>query len=304
MSSMTRIQPARQPVRLGEALAHYPDLPSDALGKVRVRVLSGFGLNCEAEGAAAFEMLGVPATVLHAKTLLDNAAQVLQDTDVLVFSGGFSFGDHLTAGRVLAQRLRAHCQDALARYLDRGGLALGMCNGFQVMVKMGLLPGLGRGAGTLAGQQVSLVSNERLGYRNAWVSLGVDPKSACVFTKGMTRLDCPSRHGEGRLVLQDGLTTQTLLEQGCVPVRYLNDKGGVADQWPQNPNGSPAAIAGLCDPSGRAFGLMPHPEAFLYPENHPHWRRRLREGGSASQASTPGAGLEIFANALRAILSP
>lgn len=294
------IQPARQHVSLGAALPSYADLRSEALGKVRVRVLTGFGLNCEAEGAAAFEMLGVPASVLHAKSLLDDATAILAETDILVFSGGFSYGDHLAAGRVLAQRLRTHAKDAFASYLDRGGLALGMCNGFQVMVKMGLLPGLDRTPSDLAEQQVSLVCNEKLGYRNAWVRLGVEAQSKCLFTRGIQTLDCPSRHAEGQLVFGDRATQARLEAEGCVPLRYIDASGQAAQSWPANPNGSAGAIAGLCDPSGRVFGLMPHPEAFLYPENHPHWRRQLREG----KASTPGQGLAIFANALRAVLSP
>lgn len=295
----TIINPARQPIVLGAALDAYPDLRSPSLEKLRVRVLSGFGLNCEAEGAAAFEMLGVAARVMHAKTLLEDATEILSQTDILVFSGGFSFGDHLAAGRVLAERLRNHCYDAFAAYLDRGGLAMGMCNGFQVMVKMGLLPGLSRKPGTLGEQQVSLVSNARAGYRNAWVTLGMDAESPCLFTRGISRLECPSRHGEGQLIVKDQAMLDALVQSGCVPVRYLDPEGQIATQWPHNPNGSPASIAGLCDPSGQVFGLMPHPEAFLYPENHPHWRRRARTQSEGSF----GEGLGIFANALRAALT-
>lgn len=295
---MNSMNASIHPRVFGTALESYPDLASKALDQVRVRVLSGFGLNCEAEGVAAFEMLGVPATRLHAKELIESASGVLEETDVLVFSGGFSFGDHVAAGRILAQRLRTHCGEALARYLDRGGLALGMCNGFQVMVKMGLLPGLDRSPGALAPQQLSLVNNARLGYRNAWVKLGFDPQSPCVFTRGLTEMACPSRHAEGRLLVQDEAQAAKLTELACIPARYVDAQGNSTEAWPDNPNGSSQGWAGLCDPSGRAFGLMPHPEAFLYAENHPHWRRLAREGNKPAR----GAGLMIFANALRHVL--
>lgn len=286
------------PPKLGSQLANFPDLASKATEKLRVRVLCGVGLNCEAESCAVFEMLGVPATLLHVQDLLQSPADILAHTDLLVFPGGFSFGDHLGAGKVLAERIKRQCREALARYLDRKGLAIGMCNGFQVMVKLGLLPGLDRPAQDLAEQQVSLVSNESLGYRNAWVRLGFSASSPCVFTQGLDTLECPSRHAQGQILLADTPWLSRLERAGCVPVRYVDAQGEVASAFPDNPNGSPRGIAGLCDPSGRVFGLMPHPEAYLYPENHPHWRARQRQG----QQQSYGAGLAMFANAVRAAL--
>ncbi|MGB1699959.1 MAG: phosphoribosylformylglycinamidine synthase subunit PurQ, partial [Nannocystaceae bacterium] len=169
--------------------------------KVRVLVMTGYGLNCEEETFAGFRRLGCAVDQRHVGDLLATpSADSFSEWDILAFIGGFSFGDHVASGRVYANRLRYRLGEGLARFVDRGGLAVGMCNGFQTMVKLGILPGIDRPAGALAPQQVSLVPNQRLGYYDGWVTMRADPESPCVWTKDVDLVDLPSRHGEGQLV--------------------------------------------------------------------------------------------------------
>ncbi|MFO7561170.1 MAG: phosphoribosylformylglycinamidine synthase subunit PurQ [Enhygromyxa sp.] len=277
-----------------------PDLDAEAVAELRVLIPTGYGLNCEAETAAAFGLLGARVELLHVSELFDDPER-LRGVSILAFIGGFSFGDHVASGRVFANRLRFRLGDALARYVDDGGLAIGMCNGFQVMTKLGLLPGPlapDDPTRTLAPQRASVVGNDRLGYRDAWVRMRCDPHSPCVWTRGLDLIECPSRHGEGKLVFADEAMVEQLDAEHRIPVRYVDERGEVTQAWPHNPSGSPAGAAGLCDRSGRVFGLMPHPEAFLYRENHPRWF--AREG--AAPVEDYGLGFRLFANGLRAAL--
>ncbi len=268
---------------------------------VRGLVLAGYGLNCEAETAAGLRMAGARADIVHVGDLLDDGGRALDDAKLLVFVGGFSFGDHIASGRVFANRMRFRLGDRLARFVDDGGLVLGICNGFQTIVKLGLLPALDRRPGEgLAAQQASLVHNDRLGYRDAWVRLAIDPSSPCVFTRGSTGvpLQVPSRHGEGKLVFADAAMRARVEAEHLAPVRYVDAEGRVTEAWPDNPNGSAGGIAGLCDASGRVFGLMPHPEAYLYPECHPRWIAQAERG----LLPAVGYGLGILVNGVRAAL--
>lgn len=266
-----------------------------AVAELRVMVPTGYGLNCEAETRAAFELLGARVEQLHVAELFDDPKR-LRGCRILAFIGGFSFGDHVASGRVFANRLRARLGDALAGFVDDGGLAIGMCNGFQVMAKLGLLPGpLAAGEPSLGPQRVSVVANERLGYYDNWVRMRCDPDSPCVWTRGLDLIECPSRHGEGRLVFGEGVREQLEAEHR-IPVRYVDAAGQPTQAWPDNPNGSIGAVAGLCDRSGRVFGLMPHPEAYLYVENHPRWLAGDRE------LPRFGLGLRVFANGVRAAI--
>jgi phosphoribosylformylglycinamidine synthase subunit PurQ / glutaminase len=204
----------------------------------------------------------------------------------------------------LANRLRFRLGDALARFVADGGLAIGMCNGFQVMTKLGLLPGPlepGDPPAELAPQRVSVVGNDRLGYRNAWVRMRCDPASSCVWTRGLDLLESPSRHGEGKLIYPSEEVRAALEAEHRIPLRYVDAHGQPTEAWPANPNGSAGGAAGLCDRSGRVFGLMPHPEAFLYAENHPRWRGHVNDPAAQRRR---GLGLQLFANGLRAALQP
>lgn len=271
--------------------------------KVRVLVPTGYGLNCEAETAAAFGLLGAHVEQRHVGDLLA-APEQLHEFDVLAFIGGFSFGDHVASGRVFANRLRFRLGDQLARFVGEGGLVIGMCNGFQVLVKLGLLPGplgeQGDASDRLAPQRASVIVNERIGYRDGWVRLVSESHSPCVWLRDVATLECPARHGEGRLVFADAALEAQLAAAGQICLRYVDGEGRPTEAWPANPNGSPGGAAALCDESGRVFGLMPHPEAFLYAENHPRWIAQRRAG---SDPRGFGAGLQLFANGLRAALA-
>jgi len=277
---------------------HTPG-PVPGAEDVRALVLAGYGLNCEAETAAGLRMAGARAEILHVADLLDADAAQLKGARMLVFGGGFSFGDHIASGRVFANRLRFRLGEHLAHFVDDGGLVLGICNGFQTLVKLGLLPALDRRPGEgLPAQQATLVHNDRLGYRNAWVRLAVDPHSPCVFTRGSTGvpLEVPSRHGEGKLVFASATIRARAEAEHLVPVRYVDADGQPTQAWPDNPNGSAGAIAGLCDATGRVFGLMPHPEAYLHPQAHPRWIAQRDQG----RLPPVGHGLGVLVNGVRA----
>lgn len=274
--------------------------PIDGAGDVVVDVLAGYGLNCEAETAAGFQMAGARTRIVHVADWLDRADAALAQTHIVVFIGGFSFGDHIASGRVFANRVRDKMGDRLARHVDDGGLVLGICNGFQTIVKLGLVPAVDRASGEgLAVQQASLVSNERPGYWDCWVSLVTDRQTPSVFMRGATGapLSVPSRHGEGKLVFSDDALRQRLEAAHCIPMRYADADGAPTEAWPANPNGSEGGAAALCDPTGRVLGVMPHPEAYLYPENHPDWIAQ-RDAGCLPAV---GWGAGIVFNGVRAV---
>ncbi len=262
-------------------------MPSD----VRALILTGFGLNCEAESARAFELAGAAAEQVHLNDLLDGRRR-LDDVHILFIIGGFSFGDHIASGRVLANRLRRRLAEPIGQFVADGKLIVGICNGFQVLVKLGVLPGLD---GDYQRQTVTLTWNDTGAFRDAWVHLAVERDSPCVFTDGLERLYLPVRHGEGKFLAIDDATLERLESEGLVACRYADpDTGKPTNGYPHNPNGSARAIAGISDPTGRIFGMMPHPEAFLFPWNHPHYAR-LRLAGAAP---AEGGGLPLFRNAV------
>jgi phosphoribosylformylglycinamidine synthase len=270
---------------------------AESRGRVRVLILTGLGLNCEAETAAGFSMVGARPEQVHLLDVLnDNGAPKLTEYSILAFIGGFAFGDHLGAGFVFANKIRWRLYEQLLEFIEGGGLALGICNGFQTMVRLGLLPGLD---GDYRTPRATLAPNDRLGYRNAWVRLAFDDRSPCVWTRGLKSMDLPARHGEGKFLAENGELLERLRAGGQVAARYVDPQGAATEQWPHNPNGSPHGVAGICDPSGRLFGMMPHPDAYLYPFNHPHWRRMQRQGTLPAE----GAGLAIFRNGVDAAAS-
>jgi phosphoribosylformylglycinamidine synthase len=247
--------------------------------KPRVLVISGLGLNCEAETEAAFTLAGARPETVHLLDLLDRSrGKRLVDYPIVAFIGGFAFGDHLGAGAVFANKIRWRLYDDLLAFIDTGGL--------------GMLPGLDRDYRT---PRATLAPNDRPGYRDAWVTLGFDPASPCVWTRGLETMELPARHGEGKF-LTEPETAARLASEHLVVARYLDPDGRPTETWPHNPNGSPDGIAGVCDPSGRLFGLMPHPDAYLYPFHHPQWTRRKLAGTLPAE----GDGLTIFRNGVAA----
>jgi phosphoribosylformylglycinamidine synthase subunit PurQ / glutaminase len=258
----------------------------------KVCVLRAPGTNCDVETAFAFESCGAKAERVHLFRLLENPA-LLDQFQILCVPGGFSYGDDLGAGVVFGAQLKGRLGDAIGRYLQADKLALGICNGFQVLVKAGILPDGAAGWSTdIKPRDVTLTWNENGKYTALWTRLKVcSPK--CVFLRGIDEIDAPVAHAEGRIAVRDPAVLQRLREQGQVAVCYTDGASSNGDDrlnYPVNPNGSLGNIAGLCDTTGRVFGLMPHPERFLFATQHPTWTRDGRTG--------EGDGMKVFRNAV------
>jgi len=284
---------------MSDALATFHALAQDEQarrrGEVRVLILTGLGLNCEAETEAAFRMVGASPERVHLLDVLEgNGAPRLADYSILAFIGGFAFGDHMGAGFVFANKIRWRLYDQLLEFIDGGGMALGICNGFQTMTRLGMLPGLD---GDYRTPRATLAPNDRLGYRDAWVRLKFDEESPCIWTRGIDTMELPARHGEGKFVTESMELLERLESTKQITARYVDPSGKPTQDWPHNPNGSPRAVAGVCDPSGRLFGLMPHPDAYLYPFHHPGWKRQELEQTLPDE----GEGLAIFRNGVDAV---
>ena len=252
--------------------------------KAKVLVLYGHGINCDNETKKAFELAGASVEKAHTNELIEGLKD-LDAYDILAFPGGFSFGDDIAAGKIHAVKFKYRLKEKLLKFISDKKLIIGICNGFQIMVKLGLLPGIDNDYWT---QKVTLAFNDSGKFEDRWVNLKVG-KSPCVFTKGLKGLYLPVRHGEGKFYTQSE-TLAKLKKGNLIVLRYADSNGNETSKYPHNPNGSLDNIAGICDPSGRIFGLMPHPEAYLYKENHPrHTREILPE---------EGMGLAIFKNAV------
>ena len=260
---------------------------------VHVCIVTGFGINTDREMALAFELAGAPVSCLHVNDLIAEPAR-LAGFGIFVVPGGFSFGDHIGSGAMLAALMARTLREALSAFIERGGLVLGVCNGFQVLVRMGLVPGIDGWA-----QSVALVHNDSGRYEDRWVEVQFDAASPCLWTRGITRLALPVRHGEGKLVAPADLLGRIDAAQLGV-ARYTTtaaqaDPAAATVPYPANPNGSVRNLAGLCDPSGQVFGLMPHPEAFLHRHHHPTWRNASPE----QLAAMDDGALQLFHNAVR-----
>lgn len=268
---------------------------------VKALVLAGYGLNCDNETAYALELAGASASRVHINSLIDGSVS-LDDFQIMVFVGGFSWGDDHGAGVIQAVRLKTNLGDKLLEFVDRGNLVLGICNGFQTLVNLGLLPGF---AGDYKTRSIALTFNDCGNFRDSWVNLKVNSVSPCIFTKDMDYLELPIRHGEGKFY-SDESTLKRLVNSNQVAIQYSMLDGEIANSaFPYNPNGSVLDIAGICDPTGRIFGLMPHPEAYNHPTNHPNWTRRkeeLKREGKVFEMG-PAIGLRIFQNGVDFIRS-
>ena len=272
---------------------------------VRVAVLFGFGINCDRETAAVFEMVGGTSERLHVNNLVQGNRS-LEEFDILAVPGGFSFGDHLGSGRLLGNRLRFALRDQLQKFVSSGKPIIGICNGFQALVKTGLLPGPENASlePDLI-QRASLTLNNTGRYEDRWVTLEFDSQSPCIWTKGIQRIECPVRHGEGRFVMPTDAELDRLSSNHQLTVRYVDPSTEPGTNpsddllpFPLSPNGSMRNIAGICDPTGLVFGLMPHPEAFYTMWLHPeHTSMKLNED------EWEGSGLQIFRNAVEYVRS-
>jgi len=259
---------------------------------VKAIVLTGYGLNCENETAFALEQAGAVVSRIHINALIDRSVQ-LSEFQILVFGGGFSWGDDHGAGVIQAVRLKTNIGEDLLSFVLAGSLVIGICNGFQALVNLGLLPGFD---GNYRQRSVALTFNDCGNFRNAWVNLSINPAAACVFTRGIETIELPIRHGEGKFYARASII-ERLIAGNQVVMRYAGPNGRpAAGQFPLNPNGSLDDIAGICDPTGRIFGLMPHPEAFNHSTNHPDWSRRKCR--PLTESSDILSGLKIFENAV------
>lgn len=263
---------------------------------IKTLVISGFGTNSHRETAYAATLAGSDKVeILHFADLVSMNAK-LKDYQFLIFPGGFLDGDDLGAAQTAAIRWRylkneskKFLLDMLSEFIDSGGLVLGICNGFQLLVKLGLLPGLGPKKFT---RQLSLAPNKSAKFENRWINLHVNPACNCVFTKHLTSLRMPVRHGEGRIVPKDKTILKEIEDRNLIALTYTAPGSALPTvDYPSNPNGSVLAIAGLTDPTGRILGLMPHPEAFHHFSNNPGWTRQ--------ELDPPGT--ILFANAINYI---
>jgi phosphoribosylformylglycinamidine synthase I len=263
---------------------------------IKALVLTGFGLNCDYETAYALQLAGAAADRVHINALIDGSAR-LDGYRILVFGGGFGWGDDHGAGVIQAVRMKTRLGDQLIRFVGGGNLVIGICNGFQALVNLGLLPGFD---GDYRTRSVALTYNDCGNFRDDWVALAVNPQAPCVFTRGMAHIELPIRHGEGKFYA-DPAVIERLVNGNQVVLRYAGPDGHPAQgRFPHNPNGSVQDIAGICDPTGRVFGLMPHPEAYNHPTNHPLWTRQKQRTlrGEETEPPEPAPGVRVFINAV------
>lgn len=235
------------------------------MARVKVLVLRTAGINCDQETVFAWQQAGAQAELVHVDRLIESPAR-LADVQILTIPGGFSYGDDVSAGRILGNQLALHLLEPLRAFLDAGKLMLGICNGFQVLVKAGLLPGPPGGEPT-----VTLAFNDSSRFEARWVYLHVCT-DRCAFLPAGATLRLPVAHAEGKVVVSDDDALADLRRRGQVALRYIDANGGPAD-YPANPNGSVDGIAGLTDATGQILGLMPHPERFVDPTHDPLWTR-------------------------------
>ena len=269
---------------------------------VHVLVLTGYGLNCDHETAYAFEVAGAKAQRVHINSLINKEVS-LEDFQILVFGGGFSWGDDHGAGVVQAVRMKTHLGDAMLSFIEKGRLVVGICNGFQTLVNLGLLPGIDN---DYTNRSVALTFNDCGNFRDDWVSLKSNSASPCVFTKDIDRIDLPVRHGEGKFFCDPSIL-EKLKENKQIALQYVLTNGAPANgKFPENPNGSIDDIAGICDPTGRVFGLMPHPEAYLHMTNHPQWallKEQLKRAHKPLDMSALSPGVRMLKNGVDFIRS-
>jgi len=251
-------------------------------------ILRTAGTNCERETAYAFDLAGAQSEYLHINRLLERPA-LLDGYQILAVPGGFSYGDDIAAGQIFANQIRYHLADALARFIEAGKPIIGICNGFQVLVKTDLLPGPIAGQ---SGRTCTLANNDCGRYLDRWVHL-TSPGGRCIWTAGVAQMELPVAHAEGKFVPGDERIRKALWDNGQVALVYAKADGSPANgQFPDNPNGSSDDIAGICDSTGLVFGLMPHPERYVDATHHPAWTRMRPLAGE-------GQGLAIFRNAVR-----
>ena len=260
--------------------------------KPRVLVLRTAGTNCDQETAFAFSTAGAETELVHINELTSRRRSI-NDYHILALPGGFTYGDDIASGKILANELKFKLADALQKFIEDGKLIIGICNGFQILVKAGLLPNL---SGDFQTIDATLTLNDSNKCEDRWVYLKKSQKEArCIWTKGIDKIiHLPVAHGEGKFIPKDASTLKTLKQNCLIALEYVDDKGE-SRGYPHNPNGSIDNIAGICDKTGRIFGLMPHPERHISFYQGPYWTRTARKGVDKGE----GDGFIIFKNGVK-----
>jgi phosphoribosylformylglycinamidine synthase len=264
--------------------------------QVKAIVLRAAGINCDMETEYALQLAGAEAVRVHTNRIIEDK-KILEQFQIIVFPGGFSYGDDVAAGKILANQIVHHLSEPIQRFIDDGKLVLGICNGFQVLVKAGILPGDKLSSATEStedterSQSVTITYNDSGKFEDRWVYLAPQTEK-CIFIEPGRQIYLPIAHGEGKVVTKDDATLEQLKSGGHIAFKYV-DENGKEGGFPINPNGSVDSIAGLTDTTGRVLGLMPHPERFVRPTQHPRWTR--------PQTNPDADGMTIFNNAVRYI---
>jgi phosphoribosylformylglycinamidine synthase len=269
--------------------------------QVKAVVLRAAGINCDMETEYALELAGAKAERVHINRLIEDK-NALDQYQIIVFPGGFSYGDDVAAGKILANQVIHHLYEPIQKFIDDGKLVLGICNGFQALVKAGILPGLVETVATenteikdknrmskISGQMVTITYNDSGKFEDRWVYLAPQT-DRCIFIERGRQIYLPVAHGEGKVVTKDAKVLEKLRSDGYIAFKYVDENGKEGD-YPINPNGSVDSIASLTDNTGRVLGLMPHPERFVRPTQHPHWSRLKNR--------RDGDGTTIFNNAVK-----
>jgi len=260
---------------------------------VKAILLTGYGINCEEETAFAFKKAGAKAEIVHVNDLIASPKRLLE-ADIFAFPGGFSYGDDTGSGNALANKIRNNLWNELVDFIEAEKLILGICNGFQVIANLGILPGI---ENRQSKREVALAHNNTARYECRWVTLKSFSKK-CVFTKGIDFIRMPVAHGEGKFVASEQ-TIKQLNETDNVAFRYAKDDGLAKGEFPFNPNGSMEDIAGICDKTGRILGMMPHPERNIFFTQEDDWtmqKEKLKRAGKALPKESQG--MKIFKNAV------
>jgi len=250
------------------------------MSKVRTLMLRAPGTNCDGEAVFAFEQVGAEVSLVHVNQLARREMR-LSDYQILVIPGGFTYGDDISGGKILANELKLKLGEDISRFIEDGRLIFGICNGFQVMLKADILPEPAESDSP----RITLSANDSGKFECRWVHLHINQDIPCVFTEGIESMYLPIAHGEGKIVVDPAE-----LPRLNIAVYYADEHGGIEAGYPHNPNGSVGNIAGICDSTGRIFALMPHPERHFRGTQHPQWTKL--------GAREYGDGFKVFQNAV------
>jgi len=257
-------------------------------------VITGYGINCEEETAFVIRKSGGEAVIMHINDLIENPKK-LEEYQMMAFPGGFSYGDDTGSGNALANKIKNNIAEEIIEFAKKDKLIIGICNGFQILSNLGLVPGLN---GNYSDRKVALMHNKTARYECRWVHLKMTSQK-CIWTKGIDQIHVPIAHGEGNFYTEQE-TLEQLKAGDQLVWKYVKEDGTPANrEFPFNPNGAMEDIAGICDESGRILGMMPHPERFFCFTNEDGWEKEkeklIREGKTLPK---DGAGLILFKNAV------